>query len=65
LVKDGFEEAFKYTQSTTTHRTNVGWLDLLSIFKVIIFDIWGEENDPTSYYYPSLKSHMDIELLNH
>jgi hypothetical protein len=29
------------------------------------FWIRSEENDPTYYYYPSIKSHTDHDLLNH
>ncbi len=43
-------------------------MQLSDIFHVLydsMFNVWSEQNDPTLYYYPSIKSHTDHDLLNH
>lgn len=39
--------------------------DAFLVLKEALFNVWAEENDPTYYYYPSIKSHTDHDLLNH
>jgi hypothetical protein len=39
--------------------------DIFLVLKEALFNVWAEENDPTYYYYPSIKSHTDHDLLNH
>lgn len=39
--------------------------DVFLVLKEGLFNVWTEENDPTYYYYPSIKSHTDHDLLNH
>ena len=39
--------------------------DVFLVLKEALFNVWTEENDPTYYYYPSIKSHTDHDLLNH
>ena len=38
---------------------------VLFVLKEALFNVWTDENDPTYYYYPSIKSHTDHDLLNH
>ena len=36
---------------------------LVKLITHALFSVWTEQDDPTSYYYPGLKSHMDHDLL--
>jgi len=38
--------------------------NMLKIMYEVLFNVWDQDNDPTPYYYPSIKSHQDHELLN-
>jgi hypothetical protein len=38
---------------------------MFHIMKEALLNVWTEDNDPTLYYYPSIKSHTDHDLLNH
>ncbi len=39
--------------------------EVFLVLKEALFNVWTDENDPTYYYYPSIKSHTDHDLLNH